>query len=850
MAKGCNKQLVIDAAGAEHNGQWTATVGEDKTCCEVFVRKPAVTLTSGFSDIQAAASEEVTFTATMSSDDGRYKLLKDGIEFGTTDKISVTQEGTKITCVVHKVNSDDSGFYQIKVNGGSSFAELIVSAAVAAPKPLYQMSVSGDVTVACDLADEKSAGKWFKGGKAVVESDRVVVEADGVSRKLNISSVAAIDAGTYEFRTEGAAKPATSFSVTANGLSTSLGLPQVALSVGDLGITTRGDASFTVAAAEKVALTSEGNEVSFDGGRMKFEQSDASTAMVINNAWATDSGKYDFGDKSINVAVFDVPTQPGKPVISDLTDETCRVDWTPPKSNGGSAITSYTVQRKRKGESTWVSVGDATLHNILARRLVDGQSYQVRVIANTAIGAGEPSDVTEPFTPLAPSGPVTTLRAGKQTDTAVELKWNIPEEIGAAGIDGYLVQLQILPGGLRDADPAAATEDGWKEAVAGYVDPSESAVNLVRLTTGKNYMFRMSAKNQAGASSWATLGPVCCAASVEDPKILLPRNLKKALKINVNDKVHVNVPFQGAPKPKVTWTKLVEVWPEPIPAAEEGGEPTQPPAEIKEEPLDSSFTVRTTGDSSVIFVRNATRAETGTYKINVEVQDLSASATIDIAVVDVPSKPRKLQIVETIGTSVQLKWEAPTDNGNLDILGYSVDKRDKRSGPDSEWYVVYDKVRHCNANIDELILGNDYQFRVRAINEVGAGEGTATKEFATILKETTTYVKPAYPEMNFDINPEFTTALNNRKIMLGYSGTITCALKASPRPKIRWFKNKMEIIDNPKYKMSWGQGIIQLEIRRARLSDAGTYTVQAENELGTVTQSCDVSVREAANFGF
>ena len=758
----------------------------------------------------------------MSADDGRYKLLKDGIEFGTTDKISVTQEGTKITAVVHKITSEDSGFYQIKVNGGSSFAELIVSGAAEAPKPLYQMSVSGDVTVACDLADEKAAGKWFKGGKAVAESDRVVIEADGVSRKLNISAFAAIDVGTYEFRTEGAAKPATSFSVTANGLSTSLGLPQVALSAGDLGLTTRGTASFTVAAAEKVALTSEGKEVSFDGGRMKFVESP--TAMIIENAWATDSGKYDFGDKSINVAVFDVPTQPGKPVISDLTDETCRVDWTPPKSNGGSNITSYTVQRKRKGETTWVSVGSATLHNYLARRLVDGQSYQVRVIANSAIGAGEPSDVSEPFTPLAPSGPVTSLRAGKQTDTAIELKWNIPEEIGAAGIDGYAIQLQILPGGLRDADPAAATEEGWKEAVAGYVDATESSVNLVRLTTGKNYMFRMTAKNQAGSSSWATLGPVCCAASVEDPKILLPRNLKKTLKINVNDKVHVNVPFQGAPKPKVTWTKLVEVWPEPIPAAEEGGEPTQPPAEIKEEPLDSAFTVRTTNDSSVIFVRNASRAETGTYKITVEVQDLSASATIDIAVVDVPSKPRKLQIVETIGTSVQLQWEAPKDNGNLDILGYSVDKRDKRSGPDSEWYVVYDKVRHCNANIDELIVGNDYQFRVRAINEVGAGEGTATKEFATIVKETTTYTKPAYPEMNFDITPEFTTPLNNRKIMLGYSGTITCALKANPRPKIRWFKNKMEIIDNPKYKMSWGQGIIQLEIRRARLGDAGTYT--------------------------
>ena len=99
-------------------------------------------------------------------------------------------------------------------------------------------------------------------------------------------------------------------------------------------------------------------------------------------------------------------------------------------------------------------------------------------------------------------------------------------------------------------------------------------------------------------------------------------------------------------------------------------------------------------------------------------------------------------------------------------------------------------------------------FRIKAINEVGLSEGAATKEFANIPKETTTYVKPVYPEMNFDLKPEFTTVLNNRKIMVGYTGVITCALKGAPRPKLRWFRNKMEIIDNPKYKISWGQGKI------------------------------------------
>jgi hypothetical protein len=86
------------------------------------------------------------------------------------------------------------------------------------------------------------------------------------------------------------------------------------------------------------------------------------------------------------------------------------------------------------------------------------------------------------------------------------------------------------------------------------------------------------------------------------------------------------------------------------------------------------------------------------------------------------------------------------------------------------WYVVYDKVRHTYCNVDDLILGNDYQFRIRAINEVGLGEGAATKEFATIAKESVTYQKPEYPEMVFNVKPEFTTSLNNRKLMVGYSG--------------------------------------------------------------------------------
>ena len=54
-------------------------------------------------------------------------------------------------------------------------------------------------------------------------------------------------------------------------------------------------------------------------------------------------------------------------------------------------------------------------HNYLARRMVEGNRYQIRVTAVNDCGAGEPSANSETFMPLAPTSEVTQLRTGKLT---------------------------------------------------------------------------------------------------------------------------------------------------------------------------------------------------------------------------------------------------------------------------------------------------------------------------------------------------------------------------------------------------------------------------------------------------
>ena len=97
--------------------------------------------------------------------------------------------------------------------------------------------------------------------------------------------------------------------------------------------------------------------------------------------------------------------------------------------------------------------------------------------------------------------------------------------------------------------------------------------------------------------------------------------------------------------------------------------------------------------------------------------------------------------------------------------------------------------------------------------------------------------------MSLESPPEFTTPLNSRTLVVGYSGTLTCALRGNPKPKIRWYKDSKLIEDGPKYRMNWGQGIVQLEIRRALPTDGGTYTCLAENKNGEAAVTTDVFVR-------
>lgn len=240
--------------------------------------------------------------------------------------------------------------------------------------------------------------------------------------------------------------------------------------------------------------------------------------------------------KGVNLQILnsDKPAAPGIPIISELNNECCRVDWTPPMNDGGCQIDGYVLERKKVNSERWIRLNAKlnTFHNYLARRMVEGNTYQIRVTAINDCGTGDPSPLSETFTPMAPTSEIPTIRKGLTSDTSIELKWDAPIDQGPLGMTGYHVQFQVLKNPDSENPLMDVEEDEWHDWSRTKLKPDLTNQVLDGLETGKTYMFRMAAENAAGKSKWTTVGPIVCAEAVEDPRIIVPRAIARFVKVN------------------------------------------------------------------------------------------------------------------------------------------------------------------------------------------------------------------------------------------------------------------------------------------------------------------------------
>ncbi len=95
----------------------------------------------------------------------------------------------------------------------------------------------------------------------------------------------------------------------------------------------------------------------------------------------------------------DVPTAPGKPDITEVDSTLIGLHWSPPKSDGGSPITSYIIEKRDKPTARWMRATKETVTetDFTVTDLFEGKTYEFHVAAVNKAGQGpfsEPSDPT------------------------------------------------------------------------------------------------------------------------------------------------------------------------------------------------------------------------------------------------------------------------------------------------------------------------------------------------------------------------------------------------------------------------------------------------------------------------
>ncbi|HVM19566.1 MAG TPA: fibronectin type III domain-containing protein [Egibacteraceae bacterium] len=174
------------------------------------------------------------------------------------------------------------------------------------------------------------------------------------------------------------------------------------------------------------------------------------------------------------VTVSAPPSRP-RSVAASRGDSQAGVSWDVPLSDGGSAITGYTVTSSPGGHTA--TVGGAA-RSATVSGLSNGTSYTFTVRATNAVGSGAASEPSNAVTPAGVPGATRHVVAARG-DASAMVSWEVPLSDGGSAITGYTVT--AFPGGQTASVGGAA-----------------HSATVPGLTNGTSYTFTVRAANDVG----------------------------------------------------------------------------------------------------------------------------------------------------------------------------------------------------------------------------------------------------------------------------------------------------------------------------------------------------------------
>lgn len=461
---------------------------------------------------------------------------------------------------------------------------------------------------------------------------------------------------------------------------------------------------------------------------------------------------------------FDVPGQPGSPVVTSFNKDSMVLSWNEPSSDGGSPILGYHVDRKEKNSILWQRVSKALVVGNIFKSvgLVDGIAYEHRVIAENMAGLSKPSKPSEPMYALDPVDPPGRPVALNITRHEVTLSWTIPEGDGGFSITGYQVERREMPNGR------------WLKA--NFNNILETTYTVSGLTEDVTYEFRVFARNSAGAVSAPSQQsePITCRDDIEEPRLDVDASYSSNVVVMAGEIFKLEARVTGRPIPSLVWTK-----------------------EGKELEDTAKLEIKTSDFHTTLTNKDSLRRDGGTFTLTASNPGGFAKFTFNVKVLDRPGPPDSLTVTDIAAEKCVLNWIHPAHDGGAKIEYFIIQRRETSR---LAWTNVATDLQANRFKVTKLLKGNEYIFRVMAVNKYGVGEPV---ESVPVIC-TNPYVPSDPPSQ-----PEVTTITKDSMVVCwerpehdGGSRINTYIIERRDKTGLRWVKCNKRTVTDLRYKVS------------------------------------------------
>uniref|UniRef100_A0A669F240 Titin n=1 Tax=Oreochromis niloticus TaxID=8128 RepID=A0A669F240_ORENI len=470
------------------------------------------------------------------------------------------------------------------------------------------------------------------------------------------------------------------------------------------------------------------------------------------------------------------------------------VEWKPPTNNGGSPILGYHLERKEKNSLLWTKLNKLLIPDTRFKttELEEGIEYEFRVYAENIAGLSPASKLSESTVARDPCDPPGTPEPIEITRNHVTLQWTKPQYDGGSAITGYVIERRKHP------------DTRWMKA--SFTNIIDTQFTLTALTEDCVYEFRVIARNAAGILSKPSqsTGEITAKDEIEAPAATMDSKFKD---LTIVHAAFINVRVLDSPSAptnlEVKDVKRNSVslsWEPPL---IDGG------AKI------SHYIVEKREQKRMAFTSVCTNS------VNELGVGLPAS-TDQVKVSEPPLPPGKIVVVDITRHAVTLSWEKPDHDGGSKITNYIVEMQPKG---DDKW-TMCSEVKALEATIDGLTTGEEYSFRVTAVNDKGRSDA---KPLATPVVVRDITMEPI-------INLLFTTY----SVKAGDDLKIDVPFRGRPQPEVCWKKDGHMLKQTTRVNVLNSKTSSKIVIKDATKEDVGKYVITLTNSVGT--KSAEISV--------